>query len=51
LEIRPISGKNSWRKRNMCEENMHAKEESMQGTHAGKTNHVRVRFFVRDCNG
>jgi hypothetical protein len=29
---------------------MHAKEESMQGTHAGKPNHVRVMVFVRDCN-
>jgi hypothetical protein len=30
---------------------MHAKEESVQGMHAGKPNHLRVRVFVRDCNG
>jgi hypothetical protein len=35
----------------MCEGKPHAKEEIMQGTHAGKPNHIRVRVFVRDCNG
>jgi hypothetical protein len=39
------------RKSSTCKENLHAKEEIMQGVHAGKPNHVRVRVFVRYCNG
>lgn len=39
------------RKKNTCKGNPHENEESMQGTHAGKLNHVRVRVLVRDCNG
>jgi hypothetical protein len=35
----------------MCREKLHVKEESMQGMHAGKPNHIRVRVFVRDFNG
>jgi hypothetical protein len=38
------------RKSSTCEGKPHAKEESMQGTQAGKPNHVRVRVLVRDCN-
>ena len=34
----------------MCEEKPHVEEESMQGVHAGKPNHVRVRVFVRGYN-
>jgi hypothetical protein len=31
-------------------EKLHEKEESMQVSHVGKPNHVRVRVFVIDCN-
>jgi hypothetical protein len=35
----------------MYEGKTHANEESMQGMHAVKPNHVRVRVFLIDCNG
>jgi hypothetical protein len=57
FEKKSIFGKQSliWKKTtstksSMCEEKPHAKEENMKGAHARKPNHVRVRFFVRDCN-
>jgi hypothetical protein len=43
-------GEGQLARKETCEGKPQAKEESMQGVHARKPNHVRVSIFVRDCN-
>jgi hypothetical protein len=52
LERKARSGrKTAGRKSNTYKVKPHAKEESMQGMHARRPNHARVRVLVRYCNG